>query len=77
VVLELSESPDLDVQTLDMLEELIDELATHQIELRVASARAPAIILLKRAGLIGPIKLVAKIDEGVDADLELDHDHKQ
>jgi STAS domain len=64
-VLELSESPDLDVQTVDMLEELIDELATDQIELRLASVRAPAIAVLERAGLTERLTLVATIDEGV------------
>jgi hypothetical protein len=48
-----------------MIGELIDELATDQIELRLASARAPAIALLERAGLTKRIKLVATIDEGV------------
>jgi MFS superfamily sulfate permease-like transporter len=65
VVLELSESPDLDVQTVDMLEELIDELETVQIELRLASVHAPAIAVLERAGLTERLKLVATIDEGV------------
>jgi hypothetical protein len=50
---------------IDVIEELIDELATDQIELRLASARAPAIAVLERAGLIERIKLVATIDEGV------------
>jgi beta-phosphoglucomutase-like phosphatase (HAD superfamily) len=54
-----------DVQTVDMLEELIDELTANRIELRLASVRAPAIAVLERAGLTERLKLVATIDEGV------------
>jgi hypothetical protein len=43
----------------------VDELATDQIELRLASVRAPAIAVLERAGLTERLTLVATIDEGV------------
>ncbi len=51
VVLELVESADLDVGTLDALAELAGELERDGIELRLAAARRPALRLLERAGL--------------------------
>ena len=43
VVLDLSESPDLDVGSLDMLDELTDALKAAGAELRIASVRGPAL----------------------------------
>jgi len=51
VVLDLSGSPDLDVESLDMLTELEHELSNRGAELRLASPRAPVLRLLGRAGL--------------------------
>jgi len=51
VVLDLAGSPDLDVETLDMLAELERQLA----ELRLASPRAPVLRMLGRAGLAGHV----------------------
>jgi SulP family sulfate permease len=51
VVLELAESPDLDVETLDALGELVEELSSMQIKLRLVAVRARAADVLGRAGL--------------------------
>ena len=54
VVLELAESPDLDLSTVDSLTELSATLAKDGIELRLVSVREPALRMLQRAGW--PIK---------------------
>ena len=84
VVLELSASADLDVETLDALGELLDELDRHRIELRLASVRAPAIVLLGRAGLKDRVRIYPSLDAAVDdagplvaAGSELDQDHDE
>lgn len=51
VVLELSETPDLDVETLDTLGELADALRAGGSELRLAAVRRPAREMLRRGGL--------------------------
>ena len=55
VVLDLAGSPDLDVETLDMLAELERQLAERGAELRLASPRAPVLRMLGRAGLAGHV----------------------
>ena len=55
VVLDLSGSPDLDVESLDMLTELEHELSNRGAELRLASPRAPVLRMLGRAGLAGHV----------------------
>ena len=51
VVLDLSGSSDLDVETLDMLSDLSHELAGRGVELRLAAPRTPVLRMLGRAGL--------------------------
>jgi sulfate permease, SulP family len=51
VVLELAESPDLDVETLDALGELRQELSSMGIKLRLVAVHLPAAEILSRAGL--------------------------
>lgn len=57
VVFEMSESPDLDVGTLDMLGELADELQRDGVELRLAAVRRPAQRLLRRSGLADRVRI--------------------
>lgn len=66
VVLELAESPDLDLGALDMLGELADALAAQGIELRLASVRAPALELLSRSGLTDRLRIEPTPDAAVD-----------
>ena len=62
VVLDLSESADLDIDTLDGLAELADTLAADGIELRLAGVRAPALELLRRSGLAERVRIDATLD---------------
>jgi MFS superfamily sulfate permease-like transporter len=62
VVLELAESPDLDVQTIDALGELAEQLASEGIQLHLASVRRPVLELLERAGLADRIHVEPTID---------------
>jgi sulfate permease, SulP family len=67
VVLEPAESPDLDVESLDMLRELADAVAAQGVELRLASVRAPALELLRRSGLADRLRVEATVDAAVAA----------
>ena len=65
VVLDLSTTTDLDVQTADMLDELRQQLAREGIELRVAAVRAPARRVLDRAGVSDRVPIDATVDEAL------------
>jgi sulfate permease, SulP family len=65
VVLDLSTSTDLDLQTADTLEELREQLARDDIELRLAGVRAPAREILDRAGVSDRVPIAATIDEAL------------
>jgi MFS superfamily sulfate permease-like transporter len=65
VVLELGESPDLDVETLDALADLTRTLTAEGIELRLASVRAPALALLERSGLAARVRIAPRVDSAV------------
>jgi len=65
VVLDLSTSTDLDLQTADTLEELRDQLARDGSELHLASVRAPAREILDRAGVSERVPIAATIDEAL------------
>jgi MFS superfamily sulfate permease-like transporter len=68
LVLDLSTSGDLDVQTADMIEELRVQLAREDVELRLASVRAPARGILDRSGVSDRIPIAATIDDALDGD---------
>lgn len=65
LVLDLAESPDLDVETLDMLAELADALAADGVELRLAAVRSRAVELLRRRGLVSRIPVEPTLDAAV------------
>jgi sulfate permease, SulP family len=67
VVLDLSTSPDLDLQAADTIEELRQQLARDDIELRLAEVRAPARRILDRAGVSKRVPIAATIDEALAA----------
>lgn len=67
VVLGLSESADLDVETLDMLDDLHAALTDAGVELRLASVRAPALELLRRSGLAERVLIFPTLDAAVGA----------
>jgi len=66
VVLDLETNTDLDLQTLDTLEEVAAELYADGVELRLAGVRAPALALLRRSGLAERVRIEPTIDAAVD-----------
>jgi MFS superfamily sulfate permease-like transporter len=70
VVLDLSTSTDLDLQTADTLEELREQLARDDIELRLAGVRAPAREILDRVGVSERMPIAATIDEALTDDAQ-------
>jgi SulP family sulfate permease len=65
VVLDLSTSTDLDLQTADTLEELRQQLARDDIELRLSGVRVPAREILDRAGVSERVPIAGTIDEAL------------
>jgi sulfate permease, SulP family len=65
VVLDMSTSTDLDLQTADTLDELREQLERDGIELRLAAVRAPAREILDRAGVSDRVPIAATIDEAL------------
>jgi MFS superfamily sulfate permease-like transporter len=66
IVLDLAQSAELDVESVDVLGELADALGADGIELRVADVRAPALGMLRRSGLAGRVAIAPTIDAAVD-----------
>jgi sulfate permease, SulP family len=62
VVLDLSASTELDLQTADTLAELAVQLRRDGIELRLAQVRAPGLGVLERAGLTRTVRVDATLD---------------
>jgi sulfate permease, SulP family len=65
VVLDLEESTELDLQTVDSLGELGEQLARTGAELRLAHVRAPALGVLQRSGAAEQIRIAPTLDEAV------------
>jgi SulP family sulfate permease len=65
VVLDLSESVGLDLQSVDTLAELGDELSSQSVELRLAMVRAPVIATLKRAGVSDKFRIEPTVDAAI------------
>jgi high affinity sulfate transporter 1 len=65
VVVDLSGSADLDVETLDALGELADALAAEGAELRLAGVRRPAAALQRRSGLAQRVAIAPTLDGAV------------
>jgi MFS superfamily sulfate permease-like transporter len=57
VVLDLTESMSLDIESLDMLADLAGRLGMQGVELRLGGVHAPALELLRRTGLAGRIRV--------------------
>jgi high affinity sulfate transporter 1 len=66
LVLELAESPDLDVGTLDAVADLAAVLANEGMELRLSSVRVPARGMLERGGLDGRVRIEPTVDAAVE-----------
>jgi MFS superfamily sulfate permease-like transporter len=67
VVLDLADSADLDVETLDTLGELAETLAADNVELRLALVRSRALALLERAGITDKVPVAPTIDAAVSS----------
>ncbi len=69
VVLDLSQSVDLDLQSVDGIADLARQLEAEGVELRLAAVRAQAAVILKRAGvtpgLVAEPTVTAAIDGAV------------
>jgi high affinity sulfate transporter 1 len=65
LVLDLAQSPDLDLQALDTLGELERDLGKRGIELRLADVRTPAVELLRRSGLDRRVRVEPTVDAAV------------
>ncbi len=62
LVVDLAQSADLDVESLDMIGELADELAAHRIRLVLAAAHAPVIAVLRRGEMLDRVTIVPTLD---------------
>jgi high affinity sulfate transporter 1 len=65
VVLDLSSTTDLDLQTADTIDELRQQLGRDGIELRLAEVRVPARRVLDRAGVSERVPIAPTIDEAL------------
>jgi sulfate permease, SulP family len=62
LILDLSASNELDVETVDALGDLADTLAADGIELRLSSVRAPVLEILRRGGVTSRVRAEPSID---------------
>jgi sulfate permease, SulP family len=62
VVIDLAQSTELDVQTVDMLGELAVSLRRDGIELRLANVRVPALQVLERSGVAARVRVEPTLD---------------
>jgi MFS superfamily sulfate permease-like transporter len=67
VVLDMADDHDVDVETLDMLNELVEPLSRAGVELRLAAVHAPVVELLRRGGLTARVRIEPTLDAAVDA----------
>jgi anti-anti-sigma factor len=65
LVLDLAQSSDLDVETLDALSDLSIALASEGVELRLASVRARVLEILRRGGLAERLRIEPTVDAAV------------
>jgi len=63
VVLDVAESPSFDVESLDMLADLVGRLSAEAAELRLANVREHGRELLRRRGLLPRLRTSRSLDE--------------
>jgi MFS superfamily sulfate permease-like transporter len=63
LVLDVAESPSFDVETLDMLADLVERLAAEGVELRLANVRERGHDLLRRRGLLPRLRIAHSVEE--------------
>jgi SulP family sulfate permease len=66
VVLDLSQSVDLDLQAVDGIADLARQLGAQEVELRLAAVRAPAAEILQRAGVTPGVAAFPTVSAAVD-----------
>jgi SulP family sulfate permease len=66
LVLDLSQSVDLDLQSVDVIAELARQLRAEGVELRLAAVRAPAAVILQRAGVTPDVPASPTVSGAVD-----------
>jgi SulP family sulfate permease len=66
VVLDTADTHDLDVETLDTLNVLVETLSRAGVELRLAAVRAPVVELLRREGHTARVRIEPTLDAAVD-----------
>jgi SulP family sulfate permease len=66
VVLDLSQSVELDLQSVDAIAELARQLQAEEVELRLAAVRAPAAVILERAGVTPGVPAAPTVSAAVD-----------
>lgn len=66
VVLDLSQSVDLDLQSVDGIADLARQLRAQDVELRLAAVRAPAAKILQRAGVTPGVPAFPTVTAAVD-----------
>ena len=66
VVLDLSQSVDLDLQSVDGIADLARQLGAQGVELRLAAVRAPAGKILQRAGVTPGVPAFPTVSAAVD-----------
>jgi high affinity sulfate transporter 1 len=66
VVLDLSQSVDLDLQAVDGIADLARQLDAQGVELRLAAVRAPAAKILQRAGVTPDVLAAPTVSAAVD-----------
>jgi high affinity sulfate transporter 1 len=67
VVLDIAQSPELDVETVDVLGELADALGAEGSELRLAEVRVPVLGILGRSGLADRVTIAPTLDAAIAA----------
>jgi anti-anti-sigma regulatory factor len=65
VVIDISGSTDLDVETVDALTELADALAADRVDLRLSGVRRPAAGMPSRSGLAERVTIEPTVDAAV------------
>jgi sulfate permease, SulP family len=68
VVLDLSQSVELDLQSVDGIADLAKQLRAEGVELRLAAVRAPAALILERARVTPGIPASPTVSAAVDGD---------
>jgi SulP family sulfate permease len=69
VVLDLSQSVDLDLQAVDGIADLARQLRAQGVELRLAAVRAPAAEILRRAGVTPGVPASPTVSAAVDGEV--------